>query len=218
MLASKLVIVIVFSLFYIGQVRTENLIRINPFIVTETGSSDGTCPSIEQRAAAHQNITSVVQTLLSEYVCEHIDTRCLDMNCGPGEWRQVAYLNMSDPSQQCPSAWREYNTSEVRACGRPATSVGSCAGVSYSNNNEQYSRVCGRAIGYQFGGTDAFAFAADSLESYYVYGVSFTHGSPRTHIWTLAADITQNSGGHAWGNCPCAITPGPATPSFVGSN
>ena len=32
----------------------------------------------------------------------------IQLHCGPGVWKQVAYLNMSDPSQQCPSAWREY--------------------------------------------------------------------------------------------------------------
>jgi uncharacterized integral membrane protein len=48
-------------------------------------------------------------------------------NCGPGLWCQVAHLNMSDPSQQCPSVWREYNTRGIRACGRPPTSTGSCA-------------------------------------------------------------------------------------------
>ena len=37
--------------------------------------------------------------------------------CGPGLWQRVAFLNMSDPSEQCPSAWREY--SGVRVCGRP---------------------------------------------------------------------------------------------------
>jgi hypothetical protein len=38
-------------------------------------------------------------------------------NCGPGLWYQVAHLNMSDPSQQCPSVWREYNTRGIRASG-----------------------------------------------------------------------------------------------------
>ena len=46
-------------------------------------------------------------------------------HCGPGLWWQVASLNMSDPLQQCPSAWREYNTSGVRACGRPFNLKGS---------------------------------------------------------------------------------------------
>ena len=62
---------------------------------------------------------------------------------------------MSDPSQQCPSAWREYNTSGVRACGRPNNSPGSCEAICYSAG-QTYSRVCGRVIGYQYVSPDAF--------------------------------------------------------------
>ena len=69
-------------------------------------------------------------------------------HCGDGMWIRVAHLNMSDPSQQCPSAWREYNTSGIRACGRPATSSGSCPSTTYSTNR-QYNKVCGRVIGYK---------------------------------------------------------------------
>ena len=74
-------------------------------------------------------------------------------NCGPGLWYQVAHLNMSDPSQKCPSVWREYN--RVRACGRTFAATGSCATKRYLISN-QYSRVCGRVIGYQFRSPDAF--------------------------------------------------------------
>ena len=35
--------------------------------------------------------------------------------CGPGPWRRVAYVNMSDPSHQCPPVWREYYANGVRA-------------------------------------------------------------------------------------------------------
>ena len=159
-------------------------------------------------------------TLLDAQVQHQITDLQLQLYCGPGEWRQVAYLNMSDPSQQCPSTWREYNTSGVRACGRPPTTRFSCAGVNYSNTNKQYSRVCGRAIGYQYGSTDAFGALARgrTIDSYYVYGVSFTHGSPRTHIWTLAAGISQNNDVVASSNCPCTTPPGQAAPSFVGSD
>ena len=59
-------------------------------------------------------------------------------SCGTEIWWRVAYLNMSDPSQQCPSAWREYNSNGVRACGRPATSRGSCPATTYSTGH-QYS-------------------------------------------------------------------------------
>ena len=75
--------------------------------------------------------------------------------CGAGLWWRVAYLDMTEPLQQCPSAWREYNTSGVRACGRPESSTGSCAAVFYFPNR-QYSRVCGRIIGYQVASPDAF--------------------------------------------------------------
>ena len=140
--------------------------------------------------------------------------------CGPGEWHQVAYLDMSFSSQWCPSIWREYNTRGVRACGRPASNGGSCVGVSYSINNEQYSRVCGRAIGYQFGSTDGFRRFThhNTIDSYYVYGVSFTHGSPRTHIWTLVSGLSQNVNGHADYNCPCTTPSSQVAPTFVGSD
>jgi hypothetical protein len=78
----------------------------------------------------------------------------VQINCGPGLWHQLVYLNMSDPSQQCPSAWREYNESGVRACGRNITTE-TCASVQYISY-QQYSRVCGRVIGYQFASPDAF--------------------------------------------------------------
>ena len=69
------------------------------------------------------------------------------LNCGPGLWYQVAHLNMSDPSQQCPSVWKEYTQNGIRACGRPSVSIASCATKRYLTSN-QYSRVCGRVIGF----------------------------------------------------------------------
>ena len=76
-------------------------------------------------------------------------------NCGAGLWYRVAFLNMSDPSQQCPSAWRLVTTNGVRACGRPVSLESSCNGTLYSAINE-YQRVCGRVIGYQQGTPDGF--------------------------------------------------------------
>ena len=184
----------------------NSVAALDPVVV----KTDGVCLSQEESSIARQNIRAQITRELVNVASIH---------CGPGEWRRVAYLNMSKPSQQCPSTWREYNTSGIRACGRPVTSRGSCPGVSYSNNNEQYSRVCGRAIGYQVGSTDAFGPLAQgmTIDSYYVYGVSFTHGSPRTHIWTLAAGITENSNTYPYSNCPCTTPPGDLAPSFVGS-
>ena len=131
---------------------------------------------------------------------------------------------MSDPSQQCPSAWREYITSGVGACGirTPDTGIQTCLATSYPTSR-QYSRVCGRAIGYQIGSPDAFGHQAiaQPLDSYYVYGVSITHGTPRNHIWTYAAGLSE--GGHVVqsNNCPCSNPSHSGNahpPSFVWEN
>ena len=204
---------LVFTLLHQSSVGAVQV--VNPVVIPRTDGA-GTCPSQEERSMAHENITRSVNAILLS-----MQFQSERSPCGPGEWHRVAYLNMSDPTQQCPSAWREYNTSGVRACGRPVTNVGSCAQVQYPSNNSQYSRVCGRAIGYQYGTTDAFGNVAlgRTIDSYYVYGVSFTHGSPRTHIWTLAAGLTERESiSHAQYNCPCAHQTMQVPPLFVGND
>ena len=178
----------------------------------------GTCPSQEKRDAIIQNITASIRNMISQITPDDETSS----NCGPGQWYRVAHLNMSDPSQQCPSAWREYNTGGIRACGRPATSSGSCPATLYATSR-QYSRVCGRAIGYQIGSPDAFGFNAFSqpLDSHYVNGVSITHGTPRSHIWTYAAGVSEGAYVGQRDNCPCSNTTHPDNafpPSFVGDN
>ena len=51
--------------------------------------------------------------------------------CGSNGWTRMAYFNMSDPTEECPSGFRLYsqNGVSVRACGRPVTSGGSCLSV-----------------------------------------------------------------------------------------
>ena len=137
--------------------------------------------------------------------------------CGPGLWWRVAYLNMTDPSQQCPPAWREYNTSGVRACGRPVTSVGSCPATFYFTGR-QYSRVCGRVIGYQFATPDAFGeFGNNDID---LDGINITHEAQRNHIWSYVAGQTQNSSSAYELNCPCSTDNGQGSepPSSIGDN
>ena len=75
---------------------------------------------------------------------------------GEGGWTRVAYLNMSDPSQQCLTDFRLYDESGVRACGRNS-SVGGCNSVTFSTYGISYSQVCGRVLGYQYGSPDAIS-------------------------------------------------------------
>ena len=55
--------------------------------------------------------------------------------CGSKEWTRIAYLNMSNSTQSCPSGFRQYQSmSGVRACGRPETNNGSCVSVQFPAN------------------------------------------------------------------------------------
>lgn len=137
-------------------------------------------------------------------------------NCGYGTWKRIAYLNMSDPTHQCPKAWRGYST-PVRSCGRPVTARSTCAAAYFSANGMQYSSVCGRAIGYQKGSPDGFGSEDfdTTLDGIYVDGVSMTHGSPRTHIWSFGVGLYTGENRNQ-NNCPCEG--GRQQPAFVGGN
>ena len=72
-----------------------------------------------------------------------------DIICGSqGGWTRVGYLNMSDPSEDCPSGFRLWEFDGIRACARPHTSDGSCASIQFLTNDSIYSQVCGRIRAY----------------------------------------------------------------------
>ena len=126
---------------------------------------------------------------------------------------------MSDPSQQCPSVWQEITTPH-RVCGRRSARA-SCEGLTYTIGSEQYDQVCGRIIGYQLGSPDSFSGASVSIDSYYLEGVSVTHGSPRQHIWSFAGGLFERTDDSDRINtCPCVngSTNGNNIPTFVGQN
>ena len=116
--------------------------------------------------------------------------------CGEG-WTRIAYINTTDPSQQCPPELREI-TSPVRTCGRPTDFQG-CRSVQYPVNASSYRRVCGRALAYECGHPDGLNYNL-TIESHYVEGISITHGTvPRKHIWSFAASRTES----ATSECNC---------------
>lgn len=130
---------------------------------------------------------------------------------------------MTDSSHECPLGLRTATrtTAPLRTCGRFGQG---CATTSYPTYGIEYSRVCGRIIGYQFGYTYGFrAFYNNrnaTIDSHYVDGVSLTHGRlPRKHIWTFAnafdeANSDQNT-------CPCTQPHIPYTgvvPPFIGQD
>ena len=167
-----------------------------------------------------RNFSEVIKSHIPAY--ENQTCKCSDPD---SYWTRMAYLNMTDSSQTCPSAWATVNT-PVRACGRQLSNHGSCNSVFYSSNRLSYTQVCGRINGYQFGSPNAFWSYVTrniSLDSWYVDGVSLTHGPPgsRTHVWTFVnawyeTDIDLNR------ICTCMLSnysEQPFTvPSFVGNN
>ena len=58
------------------------------------GDGSQTCPSEAQREGARNGVKNTTQGLLQELQPSFF-------YCGGTGWRRVAYLNMSDPSQQC---------------------------------------------------------------------------------------------------------------------
>ena len=138
---------------------------------------------------------------------------------GEGGWTRVAYLNMSDPSQQCPTDFRLYDESGVRACGRQISLLGSCNSVTFSTYGISYSQVCGRVLGYQYGtpGASNINFNINSIDAEYVDGVSITLGFPRQHIWTLMAG--NRDGFPTTEDCPCNVgSEITAIQPFIGSD
>ena len=109
--------------------------------------------------------------------------------------------------------WQQYTTPH-RVCGRRSSSA-SCEGLNYTTGSVQYNHVCGRIIGYQIGSVDSFRHSSQSIDTYYVEGVSVTHGSPRQHIWTFAAGLDEQRPMYA---CPCVNGSTVTVPSFVGQN
>ena len=131
---------------------------------------------------------------------------------------------MTDPNQQCPGAWTLRNCSSEprRLCGR-GNSGTSCLSVIYNTYGMNYTRVCGRVIGYEDRSPSAFSGNSNgqrSIDSIYLDGVSVTYGPPgaRQHIWSFAASLTETGTPIVW-SCPCANrTNLGRVPSYVGND
>ena len=106
---------------FIATLQGAAALQLSP-VITAGPPFEDACPSDEERQNVRLTIMNNAMSLLNNYIVPE---------CGDGLWYRVAYLNMTDPTQQCPSAWRLYNTSGVRACGRPVTSGQSCPAIFY---------------------------------------------------------------------------------------
>ena len=150
-------------------------------------------------------------------------------NCGntTGGWMRAAYIDMTNEHSTCPQGLNYTVQSSTRMCTHSYTGFPNCTSVTFPTHRVPYTKVCGRARGYQFGHTPAFygsQHGQTTLDGAYVSGLSVTYGSPRNHIWTFAAGYSQDYT-YSTTNCPCAsyrTSVSPRTlltaPPFVGGN
>ena len=144
--------------------------------------------------------------------------------CGGPGWRRVVFLNMTDTSHVCPTGLN-LTTYSRRTCGRAHSGSTRCSSTTFSVGGSQYSRVCGRALGYRFGVNVAF-FGYNrngkGIDRGYVCGLSLTHGASgsRQHIWTFASGMLTGSHSSSYQRyqCPCDNGNSSPSPPFVGSD
>ena len=128
------------------------------------------------------------------------------INCGDttGGWMRVAYIDANSETYNCSKwklnyigVWQHCQPAIlcpplfIPMCTRPHSDKHGCFSVKFSTHRVPYTKVCGRAQGYQFGYAHAFYsynyLDQDSLENSYVSGLSVTRGKKgkRKHIWTF---------------------------------
>ena len=145
-------------------------------------------------------------------------------NCGniTGGWMRAAYIDMTNVNNTCPQGLTYTVASSTRMCTRSHSGNYGCSSVTFPTHRVPYTKVCGRARGYQYYSTLSFLgyhnAGQSTLDRSYVDGLSITYGSPRNHVWTFAAGAAKDYDYSHCCNCPCASDPGPAAPLFVGEN
>lgn len=149
----------------------------------------------------------------------------MDRTCGgiTGGWMRVANVDMKNTSEECPQGLREITKETKRLCTKNITSRG-CSSATFDVYGTQFTHVCGKVIGFQYGTPEAFYpyyhHPTLTIDDAYVNGVILTHRhgmNPRKHIWTFAA--TTHHGDYN-GQCPCVNTRAQNTriPPWVGSD
>ena len=188
--------------------------KVHPVVIE--GNRAGRCPSLEQLNTHLRLLDDRVHSALQYFNVEQ---------CGDGVWYRALSVNMSDANSQCPSGWVEERFGDLRTCGRGTQSLDAgCKSVYISSDEREYTKICGRAIGYQFGYTDGFGPSfidnMNSLDQIYVDGLSITYGSPRQHVWTYASGLRDGPSTDMYfgSNCPCSSFPGAQPPPVIGNN
>lgn len=204
-------VILIFGAFFVEARRYSSAILHGRVIINN--GTEG-CPPMEQRETVRNEISMDIQRLLPTLNLP------VSAYCGSGAWTRIVNINTTNTSQHCPGTFREY-LSPVRTCGRRANFRG-CDSASFSVDGARYNRVCGKVIAYQVGSPDGFypgITQRQSIDGYYLNGISITYGFPRQHVWSFVATPAETYTG-ANHICSCSRNGTAATnpPSFVGND
>ena len=189
-------------------------------ICSQPAKIPSSCQEIkEMQPNSPSGIYQIAANNKTNYVYCHMEKLCGT----EGGWARLAYLDMSNSTENCPTGFKTYESNGVRACGRPTSARGGCQSVKFPSNGVSYSQVCGRVVGYQYGSPDALKhYSKDNanhynISSYYVDGISITHGYPHRHIWTLMCGVSDSQV-FPYANCPCSKGSKQVVQSFIGND
>ena len=122
-------------------------------------------------------------------------------------WMRAGYVRSS---HGCPDGLEEVTAGGKKLCAK--TVDDGCSSVIFPTHGISYSKLCGLVYGYNEDTPDGFVrhppCPSCTIDDPYLDGVSITHGSPRQHIWSLAA-------GAFTGSCTCGVASQSIIPSFV---
>ena len=167
--------------------------RIFPFKFQseEYTRATGSCSAKQYMKNETNSTLSKVKKLIQDEI-----NPILQSSCGSTGWTRVAFLNVTDPSAVCPSELRLLS-SPVTGCTRERFSSATCDSVTFPLHGRNYSKVCGKILAFQKGGTNAFSSSYYSrninIEGQYVSGISLTYRPPggQHHICTVKNVLLQ---------------------------
>ena len=94
---------------------------------------------------------------------------------------RAAYIDVTNENNTCPEGFDVTVVSSTRMCTCSHTD-GGCSSFTFPTFDVPYTKVCGRARGYQYASPDGLS-TSNTLQGYpNVDGLIITHGSPQNHI------------------------------------
>ena len=131
---------IVTTLSHIKNTTTTNagaindvLLLVEDLLELHNDSSISPLPtSCQDIKKKHPNTPSGMYLIVTpDGETQHVYCHMEELCSSGGGWTRIAYLDMSDSTEMCPSGFRLYQSGGVRACGRQSFGDFSCQSVKF---------------------------------------------------------------------------------------